>query len=52
MENSMLNKILIVSSLLALTLVSIIIWQLVDLSKYQQCMTTPISNLPEWCAAQ
>ena len=52
MESDMLNKILIILSVLAVMLVSIIIWQLVDLSKYQQCMTTPISNLPEWCATQ
>ena len=52
MASNMLNKILIILSVLALTLVSIIIWQLVDLSKYQQCMTIPISNLPEWCATQ
>jgi len=45
----MLNKILIILIFLASGLVTVIIFNLITLSKYQKCWYAPLTEMPSYC---
>jgi len=45
----MLNKILIILIFLSAGLVTIIIYNLIALSRYQECWSAPLSEMPKYC---
>lgn len=45
----MLNKILIILIFLAAALVTVVIFNLISLSKYQTCWQVPLSEMPSYC---
>ena len=45
----MLNKILMILIFIASALVTVVIYNLIALGKYQECWNAPLTEMPSYC---